>query len=101
MKAVFYDLYNNHNIQLDYYKLRAASLDVDYRIVEFARNLPLKYRLKGSLRKRILRDILSEYIPKEVFDQPKKGFSVPLADWIRARLKMNFLSILKRIGLNR
>ena len=30
MKAVFYDLYNNHNIQLDYYKLRAASLDVDY-----------------------------------------------------------------------
>ena len=30
MKAVFYDLYKNHNLQLDYYKLRAASLDVDY-----------------------------------------------------------------------
>ena len=30
MKAVFYDLYKNHNLQLDYYKMRAASLDVDY-----------------------------------------------------------------------
>mgnify|MGYP001220408571 CR=1 FL=1 len=30
MKAVFYDLYKNHNLQLDYYKLRAASLDVNY-----------------------------------------------------------------------
>ena len=30
MKAVFYDLYKKHNLQLDYYKLRPANLEVDY-----------------------------------------------------------------------
>ena len=38
---------------------------------------------------------LSEYIPNEVFDQPKKGFSVPLADWIRGSFKDEFSKYLK------
>ena len=92
-------LESDSNVKVDRasmaFSVEVRSPFLDYRIVEFARNLPLKYRLKGSLRKRILRDILSEYIPKEVFDQPKKGFSVPLSDWIRGSFKDEFSKYLK------
>ncbi|MDB2329287.1 asparagine synthase (glutamine-hydrolyzing) [Candidatus Arcticimaribacter forsetii] len=93
-------LENDSNVKVDRASM-ASSVEVrspflDYRIVEFARKLPVKYRFKGSLRKRILRDILSDYIPENVFNQPKKGFSVPLSDWIRGSFKNDFTTYLKK-----
>ena len=92
-------LENDSNVKVDRasmaFSVEVRSPFLDYRIVEFARNLPLKYRLKASLRKRILRDILSEYIPEEVFDQPKKGFSIPLGSWIKDSFKEEFSKYLK------
>jgi len=92
-------LENDSNVKVDRasmaFSVEVRSPFLDYRIVEFARNLPLKYRLKASLRKRILRDILSEYIPEEVFDQSKKGFSIPLGGWIKDSFKEEFSKYLK------
>jgi asparagine synthase (glutamine-hydrolysing) len=98
-------LENDSNVKVDRASM-ASSVEVrspflDYRIVEFARKLPLEYRFKGTLRKRILRDILSDYIPENVFNQPKKGFSVPLADWIRGLLKNDFTTYLKKEKLTK
>ena len=92
-------LENDSNVKVDRASM-ASSVEVrspflDYRIIEFARSLPVKYRLYGSTRKRILRDILSNYIPEPVFDKPKKGFSVPLAAWIRDSFKDEFSKYLK------
>lgn len=93
-------LENDSNVKVDRASM-ASSVEVrspflDFRIVEFARKLPVEYRFKGTIRKRILRDILSDYIPEYVFNQPKKGFSVPLADWIRGPLKDDFTTYLKK-----
>ena len=92
-------LENDSNVKVDRASM-ASSVEVrspflDYRIIEFARSLPVKYRLYGSKRKRILRDILSNYIPEPVFDKPKKGFSIPLAAWIRDSFKDEFSKYLK------
>ena len=92
-------LENDSNVKVDRASM-ASSVEVrspflDYRIIEFARSLPVKYRLYGSTRKRILRDILSNYIPEQVFDKPKKGFSIPLAGWIRDSFKDEFSKYLK------
>ena len=92
-------LENDSNVKVDRASM-SSSVEVrspflDYRIIEFARSLPVKYRLNGSSRKRILRDILSNYIPEPVFDKPKKGFSVPLAAWIRDSFKDEFSKYLK------
>lgn len=92
-------LENDSNVKVDRVSM-ASSVEVrspflDYRIVEFARKLTIEYRFKGTLSKRILRDILSEYIPENVFNHPKKGFSVPLADLIRGPLKEDFSKYLK------
>lgn len=92
-------LENDSNVKVDRASM-SSSVEVrspflDYRIIEFARSLPIKYRLYGSTRKRILRDILSNYIPEPVFDKPKKGFSIPLAGWIRDSFKDEFSKYLK------
>jgi len=51
-------------------------------------------------KKRILRDILKEYIPEEVFNQPKRGFAVPIGQWIRKELKEEFIENLSDDFLN-
>ena len=84
-------LENDSNVKVDRasmaYSVEVRSPFLDYRIIEFARGLPISFRLHGWKRKRILRDILVDFIPEKVFDQPKKGFAIPLAEWIRKDLK--------------
>lgn len=97
-------LENDSNVKVDRasmaYSVEVRSPFLDYRIIEFARTLPISYRFLPGRKKRILRDILKEYIPEEIFNQPKKGFAVPIADWIRKDLKDEFLSNLTDDFLN-
>jgi len=84
-------LENDSNVKVDRasmaYAVEVRSPFLDYRIIEFARTLPISYRFQKGKRKRILRDILNEYIPQEIFDVPKKGFSIPIGDWFKNELK--------------
>lgn len=60
---------------------RVPMLDKD--VVEFAWTLPLSYRKKDGVTKKILRDILYQYVPRELMERPKKGFSIPLHKWLK------------------
>ena len=87
-------LENDSNVKVDRASM-ASSVEVrspflDYRLIEFARTLPISYRYIKGNKKRILKDILSRYIPKEIFNLPKKGFSIPINNWIRHELKNEF-----------
>lgn len=82
------------------YGLQVRSPFLDYRIVELARNLPVEFRFSDGIRKKILRDILEIYIPRDIFEQPKKGFSIPLADWLRTVLKNDIEKQLNDTALN-
>ncbi len=61
---------------------RVPMLDKD--VVEFAWTLPLSYR-QGGGSKKILRDILYRYVPRELMERPKKGFSIPLHLWLKEK----------------
>lgn len=63
---------------------------LDHRILEFAAQLPIHYKYDGITTKRILKDITHEYIPKEMMDRPKTGFSLPISKWLREDL--NYLT---------
>lgn len=60
---------------------RVPMLDRD--VVEFAWTLPISYRKKDGITKKILRDILYKYVPCELMERPKKGFSIPLHKWLK------------------
>ncbi|MBO5564802.1 MAG: asparagine synthase (glutamine-hydrolyzing) [Lachnospiraceae bacterium] len=64
---------------------RVPMLDKD--VVEFAWTLPLSYvrtfENGERIGKRILKDVLYRYVPKELLDRPKKGFSIPIMKWLK------------------
>lgn len=60
---------------------RVPMLDRD--VVEFAWTLPFSYRYKDGVTKKILRDILYRYVPRELMERPKKGFAIPLHRWLK------------------
>lgn len=60
---------------------RVPMLDKD--VVEFAWTLPLTYKRQGDVTKKVLRDILYKYVPRELMERPKKGFAIPLHKWLK------------------
>ncbi len=60
---------------------------LDHQIVEFAWSLPLEFKVQGSSKKKILRHLLKRYVPAELFERPKVGFSIPLEHWLRKDLR--------------
>jgi asparagine synthase (glutamine-hydrolysing) len=55
---------------------------LDQRIVHAVINLPLKYKLRRYTDKWVLKQIASAYIPAEIVNRKKKGFPLPVADYI-------------------
>ncbi|MDE7273198.1 MAG: asparagine synthase (glutamine-hydrolyzing) [Lachnospiraceae bacterium] len=60
---------------------RVPMLDRD--VVEFAWTIPMEYKKQGEEGKLVLKDVLYKYVPKEMMDRPKKGFAIPIAQWLR------------------
>lgn len=55
---------------------------LDYRLFQFAQNLPDEHKINDDIGKYILKDIAYKYVPKEILDRPKKGFTPPLKEWL-------------------
>jgi asparagine synthase (glutamine-hydrolysing) len=69
----------------------AASLEtrvplLDHRVVELAFSLPFSCKFREGQTKWPLRRILHKHVPRSLVDRPKRGFSVPIADWLRGPL---------------
>jgi asparagine synthase (glutamine-hydrolysing) len=67
--------------------LEAREPLLDHRIFEFAYSLPASYRATATQTKVLMRQLLSSYAPIQMFDRPKRGFSMPLARWLCTGLR--------------
>jgi asparagine synthase (glutamine-hydrolysing) len=81
--------------------LEARSPLLDHRVVEFAWNLPLEWKISRSQGKQILRRLLQRYVPPSLTERPKHGFGVPLAQWLRGPLRDWAESLLNRRKITR
>jgi asparagine synthase (glutamine-hydrolysing) len=60
---------------------------LDPHVAEVAWDTPLEVHRRDGRGKWLLRQVLARYVPVELFDRPKGGFSIPLAQWLRGELK--------------
>jgi asparagine synthase (glutamine-hydrolysing) len=73
---------------------------LDHQIVELAFGLPTCFKVKGFTRKWQVKQIALRYLPERIVNRRKIGFSVPLAQWFRGKLRdMCYDRICRRNGL--
>ncbi len=82
------------------HSLEIRSPLLDYRILEFAATLPSHLKLDKGKGKIVLRNLAARRLPRQILDQPKTGFSIPAAQWLRKELKpMVEQAVFKKTGL--
>ncbi len=69
------------------FSLESRSPLMDYRIIEFSRSLPSSFKFNYGTQKKIIKDILFDYVPANFFNRPKAGFTMPFQNWFRNELK--------------
>ncbi len=74
---------------------------LDHHIIELAAQIPINYKFKEGIDKYILKDILSEYLPKDLYDRPKKGFGIPLFQWLKNDLINDIKSELNKESISK
>jgi asparagine synthase (glutamine-hydrolysing) len=69
------------------FSLEARCPMTDYRLVEWAMRLPMRFKIRNGETKYLLKKVLSKYLPADHVYRPKMGFGVPLAQWLRGPLR--------------
>jgi asparagine synthase (glutamine-hydrolysing) len=60
---------------------------LDHKIIEYSATIPQNLKYKNGTGKYLLKEILYDYVPKELIERPKSGFQIPLEHWLRTDLK--------------
>ena len=67
--------------------LEARSPLLDHQLMELAASIPASLKVRGQEKKWILRETLRGWLPDDLLDRPKQGFSVPMSSWLRTDLR--------------
>jgi asparagine synthase (glutamine-hydrolysing) len=60
---------------------------LDHRLVEFTSHIPPVLNLGGGRSKDLLKRAVAGYVPDQVVNRPKQGFSLPVKQWLRGPLE--------------
>ncbi|MDZ4287187.1 MAG: asparagine synthase (glutamine-hydrolyzing), partial [Prosthecobacter sp.] len=60
---------------------------LDTHLIEFAWRIPFSMKVRDGKGKWLMRETLYRHVPKRLIDRPKRGFGVPLEQWLRNELR--------------
>ena len=83
------------------YSLEARCPILDYRIIEYSFQLPHDFKYYKGSKKRILKDLVYDYIPSRLLDRPKRGFGVPIETWLRTSLSYDLKKFSDRTAITK
>ncbi len=67
--------------------LEGRSPLLDHGVMELAATLPPDLKIRGGVRKYVLRQVAARLLPGALLEGPKRGFSVPIVHWLRGQLR--------------
>ena len=82
LNLLFGDLLVKMDIATMANSLEGRSPFLSKELLDFGMSLNNNYKIKGKTTKFLLRDTAKDVLPIEIFSQPKRGFEIPLKDWI-------------------
>jgi asparagine synthase (glutamine-hydrolysing) len=68
---------------------------LDHRLAEYMARVPTKLKYKNAKGKYLLREILKKFIPTELTNKPKAGFTVPIESWLQNELRDKVINALE------
>lgn len=83
------------------YSLEARCPILDRDVMEYSYRLPHAFKYHRGVKKRILKDIAYDYMPRNLLERPKMGFGVPLDKWLRNPLKEQLMDMTNHDFLTR
>lgn len=87
---------NAHKLAL----LESRTPMLSKEIIELGAQIPNKYKINNNNTKIILKDTFSDLIPKNLLRASKRGFGVPVGEWLRKELKQELLEVLSPEYIN-
>ncbi len=81
--------------------LEIRSPFLDHRLAEAAARIPAEFHLHGGTTKYLTKKLAERYIDPEIAQRKKKGFGVPLNEWLRKDLYNHVKSVLAEEKLSR
>ena len=94
---LYYSLPDHFLVKVDRASM-ANSLEVrspflDYRLLELSQKIPIEWKVDIFKTKKLMREIIREFLPNKIVNRGKQGFTPPLKNWI---LKSEYISELKQ-----
>jgi asparagine synthase (glutamine-hydrolysing) len=74
---------------------------LDHKLVEFAATLPENLKVKGLVRKYLLKKVSRRWLPSEIIDRKKQGFPMPSSLWLRKEARSFVRDVLSPSALRR
>jgi asparagine synthase (glutamine-hydrolysing) len=72
---------------------------LDSKLVESAFAMPISYKIRGKVKKYVLREAFRDLLPAKTLQFRKKGFGVPVDYWFKTHLRNELLSLFRREDL--
>ena len=69
-----------------YNSLETRAPFLDHNLVNFTNTIPEKFKINGNMNKIVLREIQKDFLPKNLINNKKIGFGIPLKMWLTNEL---------------